>query len=149
MKKLIVTGVVAALAIGALVAPAEAAKKRKPKARVAEGTYANPAVGVPGVVGSPALGGAFEFGTLSTENFISVVVDDDGGGTPTFTMSQNSDPSDDSYEIIGTWCGATEEPVPITPGLPVRVSIYTTPGVDQPNCVSPASSGTITATFTK
>lgn len=148
MKKLLVTGLAAALAATALLVPAEAAKK-KPKPRTAEGTYDNPALGVPGVVGSGAAGGSFEFATMATENFITVTIDDDGGGTPTFTMSQNSDPSDDSYEIMGTWCGETEEPVQIEPGLAVRVSIYSTPGPEQPSCVSPASSGTISATFTR
>jgi hypothetical protein len=147
MKKLIVTSVVAALVAGALIAPAEAGKKRKPKPRVVEGTYANPAVGAPGLVGTSNAGGAFEFVALSNENTISVVIEDDGGGTPTFTMSQNSDPADDTYEIMGTWCGETPEPVVIEPGLAVRVSVYTTPGPDQPSCVSPASSGTIVATF--
>lgn len=150
MKKLVVTGITIALLAGAIVGPAEAGKKKKkaPAPRVAEGTYDNPAVGVPGVAGSGAAGGAFEFGTLSTENTISVVIEDDAGGTPTFTMSQNSDPSDDGYEIMGTWCGETPEPVAIEPGLPVRVSVYTTPGPEQPGCVSRATSGTMTATFT-
>ncbi len=147
MRKLVVTAVVAALAAGALVAPAEA--KKKPKARVAEGTYSNPAVGVPGVVGSPALGGAFEFGTLSTENFVSAVVDDDGGGSPFITFSQDSDPNNTGWEIFATACGKTEEPLPISPGLPVRISVYTTPGPDHPTCTGPATSGTITATFTR
>lgn len=148
MKKLVVSAVVAALAATALVGPAEAAK-RKPKSRVAEGSYDNPAIGVPGVVGSGAAGGIFEFPTMANENFISVTIDDDGGGTPTFTMSQNTDPATDSYEIMGTWCGETKEPVQIAPGLPVRVSVYTTPGRDQPTCISPASSGVISATFTR
>ena len=152
MKKLLMTSLIAALVAGALIAPAEAKKKKKtpppPAPRVVEGTYDNPAVGVPGVVGTSNAGGAYEFPALSTENFISVEIIDDGGGTPTFTMSQNSDPADDTYEIMGTWCGSTPEPVTIVPGLPVRVSVYTTPGVDQPSCVSPASSGTIKATFT-
>ncbi|HYP23726.1 MAG TPA: hypothetical protein VEV43_09145 [Actinomycetota bacterium] len=148
MKKLIVTSIVAALVAGAMVAPVEA-KKKKAKPRVAESTYANPAVGVPGVVGSPAAGGAFEFGTLSTENFVVVDITDDGGQAVTFTMSQDSDPANTGYEIMGTWCGTTEEPVQITPGLPLRVTVYTTPGPDQPSCTGPATSGTMTATFTR
>jgi hypothetical protein len=148
MKKIVVTGIVAALVAGALIAPAEAGKK-KPKPRSVEGTYANPAVGVPGLVGTSNAGGAVEFVALSNESTISVSIEDDGGGTPTFTMSQNSDPADDTYEIMGTWCGETPEPVAIEPGLAVRVSVYTTPGPDQPSCVSPASSGVITATFAR
>jgi hypothetical protein len=151
MKKLIVTSVVAALVAGALVGPAEAGKKKKkpPAPRVAEASYDNPAIGIPGVVGSPAAGGAFEFATMTTENYISVEITDDAGGSVTFTMSQDSDPSSSQYEIIGTWCGATEEPVQIVPGLPVRVSVYTMPGPDQPTCTGPATSGNIKATFTR
>lgn len=149
MKKLIVTSVVAALVAGALVGPAEAGKK-KPKPRVMEGTYANPAVGIPGVVGTSSAGGAVEFAAMSNENYISVEIADTGGGSPFVTMSQDSDPTNTTgWEIFATFCGATEEPVQITPGLPVRVSVYTTPGPDQPTCVGPATSGTITATFTR
>lgn len=149
MKKLIVTGLIAALVAGALVAPAAAGKKKKAKARVVEAGYDNPAVGIPGVVGSPAAGGAYEFPTLSTENNVFIEIADGGGADVTFTMSQDSDPNNPGYEIMGTWCGATEEPVGITPGLPLRVTVYTTPGPDQPSCTGPATSGTITATFTK
>jgi hypothetical protein len=148
MKKLIVTSVVAALVAGAMVVPAEAGKK-KPKPRVAEASYENPAIGIPGVVGSPAAGGAYEFPTLTTENTVSVEITDDAGGAVTFTMSQDSDPNNTGYEIMGTWCGATEEPVVISPGLPLRVSIYTMPGPDQPSCTGPATSGAIKATFTR
>ncbi|MDQ3916243.1 MAG: hypothetical protein M3323_13105 [Actinomycetota bacterium] len=147
MKKLLVTAVVATLAVTAPVAPAEAGKKKK--ARVAEGTYDNPAVGVPGVAGTSNLGGAYEFVTMTGENHISVEVDDDAGGSPTITFSQNTDPSDDSWEIFAVACGKTEEPLAIEAGLPVRVSVYTTPGRGAETCYGPATSGTITATFTK
>ena len=148
MRKLVVTGLVAALAVGALIAPAEAGKKKK-KARVAEGTYDNPAVGVPGVIGTSNAGGAYEFGTIAGENFISVEVDDDAGGTPTITFSQDTDTSNTGWEIFATACGATEEPLPIEGGLPVRVSVYATPGRGAETCTGPATNGTITATFTK
>ena len=147
MKKLLVTAIVAALAAGALVAPAEAGKKKK--ARADSGTYENPAVGVPGVAGTSNAGGAWEFGTMADETFMTVEVDDDGGGAPFITFSQNTDPSDDSWEIFATACGRTEEPLEITGGLPVRVSVYTTPGPAHPTCVGPATSGTINARFTK
>ena len=146
MKKIVVVATVAALAAGALMAPAEAGKKKK--SRVMEGTYDNPAVGIPGVVGTSSAGGAVEFGTLPTEKTISIEVADAGGGAPFITLSQDSDPSNSTgWEIFATACGATAEPLPITGGLPVRVSVYTTPGPDQPTCVGPATSGTIIATF--
>lgn len=147
MKKIAVTVLAAALVAGALVVPAEAGKKKK--ARVAEGAYENPAVGVPGLVGTSSAGGAVEFGTLPTESTISVTVDDDGGGSPFITFSQDTDTSDAGWEIFATACGGTEEPLPITGGLAVRVSVYTTPGPDDPTCTGPATSGTINASFAR
>lgn len=149
MRRSLVVALAAALVAAAVVAPAEAAKKRKPKkvSRTAEGTYANPALGIPGVVGSGAAGGAYEFGTMANENFIDIEITDAAGGSVTATLSQNSDPSDDFYEIFATICGATEAPLQISPGLPVRVSVYTTPGPEQPSCMGPATSGTIKATL--
>lgn len=148
MKKIVVVATVAALAAGALMAPAEAGKKKKP--RVVEATYDNPALGVPGVVGTSAAGGAVEIGTLPDEKTISVEVADTAGGAPFITFSQDSDPSNSTgWEIFATACGATAEPLPIVGGLPVRVSVYTMPGPDHPTCVGPATSGTITATLAK
>lgn len=149
MKKLLITGLVAALVAGALVAPAAAGKK-KAKPRVVEGSYANPALGVPGVAGTSSAGGAIEFGAMANEKYISIEIADTGGASPSFTMSQDSDPTNTTgWEIFYTGCGATEEPVQIAPGLPVRVSVYTTPSREVPTCTGPASSGTITATFTR
>jgi hypothetical protein len=148
MKKLIVTSVVAALVAGALVTPAEAGKK-KPKPRTIEGTYSNPAVGVPGVVGVPAAGGNAEFATLTSENYISVEVVDDSGGAPFITFSQDSNTANPGWEIFATACGKTDEPIQITPGLPIRVAVYAAPGREAPTCTGPATSGTIKATFTR
>lgn len=148
MNQRILSVLVVGLIAGSLGAPAEA--KRKPKARVAEGSYDNPAVGVPGVVGTSSLGGAVEFVTMAHEGHMSVVVEDSAGGAPFITFSQDSDPSNSTgWEIFATACGETEEPLVIEPGLAVRVSVYTTPGPNEPTCIGPATSGAITATFTK
>lgn len=151
MKKTIAVALSIGLLAGALVAPAEAAKKKKrtPKkvTRTAEGTYANPAIGIPGVVGTSSAGGAFEFPLGAKEGFISIEITDDGGQPVTATLSQDSDPSTASWEIFATICGATEEPLEVLPGVAVRVSVYTTPGPEQPTCMGPASSGTIKGTF--
>jgi hypothetical protein len=151
MRKMIVVAVVIGLLAGAVVAPAEAKKKKVKKnakiVRVVEGGYDNPAIGVPGVVGTSTLGGAVEFPVYPTESYISVAITDDGGQPVTATLSQNTDTSDDSWEIFATICGKTEQPLVVAPGVTVRISVYTMPGPDQPNCTGPASSGTIEATF--
>lgn len=148
MKKMLVTCITVGLLAGAVSVPAEA-KKRKPKRieRVAEGTYANPAIGVPGVAGTSSAGGAVEFPISTGEYFIDIEITDDFGQPVIATMSQDTDTSTPSWEIFATICGATEDPLPVTPGVPVRVSVYTIPGPDQPSCMGPATSGTIKATF--
>jgi hypothetical protein len=149
VRRLIVAAVIVGLAGGALVGPAEAKKPKKKKRveRVAEGTYDNPALGVPGVAGTSSAGGAFEFGLASNESFIDVEITDESGQAVMATMSQDTDPSTPSWEIFATFCGKTDEPVPVEPGIAVRVSVYTVPGPDDPSCVGPASSGVIKATF--
>jgi hypothetical protein len=146
MRKLIVTGVIVGLLAGMVAAPAEA-KKPKRIQRVAKGTYANPAIGVPGVVGTSSAGGAVEFPIASNESFISVTITDDGGQPVIATLSQDTDPSTPSWEIFATICGKTDGPLVVATGIPVRISVYTIPGPDQPNCTGPATSGTIKATF--
>lgn len=152
MRKLIVTCTIVGLLAGALVAPAEAGKKKrkkKPKRieRVAEGTYDNPAIGIPGVVGTSSAGGAVEFGLAAKEKFVSVEIEDASGQPVMATMSQEQDDSTPAWNIIATFCGETEEAVEVLPGVPIRVSVYTIPGPDYPTCTGPASSGTITGTF--
>ena len=145
VRKLIVTGVIVGLLAGAMAVPAEAGKRKR--TRVATGTYDNPAIGIPGVVGSSTLGGAVEFPITAKESFIAVKITDDSGQPVTATMSQDTDQSTPQWEIFATICGQTEEPLPISPGIAVRVSVYTTPGPEQPSCTGPATSGTIKATF--
>ena len=149
MRKLLVSCVCVGLLGGALVAPADAGKPRKPKRteRVQEGSYENPAIGIPGVVGSSSAGGAVEFGVGPTEQFINVEITDDFGQPVMATMSQETDPSTPFWDIFATICGKTEEPIQIAPGVAVRVSVYTIAGRDHPTCIGPATSGTIKATL--
>ena len=149
MKRTLVAVVVVGLLGGSLVAPVEAKRKRKPQRieRIAEGTYDVPALGVPGVVGSAALGGAVEFPLGPGESFVNIEITDGGGQPVTATLSQDTDTSTPTWEIFATICGKTEEPLAIAPGVALRVSVYTTPGPDQPACTGPATSGTIKATL--
>ncbi|HEV3471607.1 MAG TPA: hypothetical protein VG408_00160, partial [Actinomycetota bacterium] len=95
MKKMLATCLAVGLLGGALTAPADAAKKRKPKRveRVAEAAYDNPAIGIPGVVGSGAAGGTNEFAIGPDEAFVNVEITDDFGQPVIFTMSQDTDPA--------------------------------------------------------
>lgn len=152
MKKAIAVALSLGLLAGALAAPAEAGKNKKKKkskkvTRTAEGSYANPAIGIPGVVGTSSAGGAAEFPLGPEERFVSIEITDDGGQPVTATLSQDSDPSTPSWEIFATICGATDEPIEVLPAVAIRVSVYTSPGPEQPTCTGPATSGTIKGTF--
>jgi hypothetical protein len=148
MKKLVATSILVGLLAGALVAPVEAAK-RKPKSRSAQGSYDNPALGIPGVAGSGAAGGFYEFAVMPKERKVAIKIVDDGGQAVTATLSQNTNPDTPQWEIFATICGKTSKPLAIAPNLAVRVSVYTTPGRDQFTCTGVASSGTIKATFSR
>lgn len=145
MKKLVVAAVAIGLLGGALAIPADAKKKpRKPKKveREIEGSYANPAIGVPGVVGSAAAGGAVEFPIGTKESFLTLEIEDTSGSPVVATLSQDTDPATPTWEIFATICGGVED-LAIEPGIPLRVSVYTSPGPDQPTCTGPALGGTI------
>ena len=149
MRKLIVASVIIGLLGAGLVVPAAAGKgKSKKVTRKAEGTYDNPAIGIPGVVGTSSAGGAVEFGLTPKEAFIEVEVVDASGQPVMTTMSQDTTPDNTTgWEIFATICGKSEEPIPVEPGITVRVSVYTIPGPDYPTCAGPATSGTIKASF--
>ena len=147
MKRLFVIALAALIVPSSIGMTADAKKKPKRTQRVIEATYANPAIGVPGVVGASNAGGAVEFALGSKEAFIAVEITDDGGQPVTATLSQNSDETTPQWEIFATICGKTDQALEVLPGVPVRVSVYTTPGPEQPNCTGPASSGTIKATL--
>lgn len=147
MKRHLLILLVLALLGGALAGPADAAKKKKkkPKPRTISATYDSPAVGVGGV-GGACLGtnGCVEFGTAQNEAFVSVE-SADSSGQPVF-LRVGQDDASGNFSGIASYCGESTEPIPISPGLPVQVFIY--PVGISPPCPGPATTGSVTATFT-
>lgn len=150
---------VLALLLGALlVGPADAKKKKKKKPpppqkieRTVEYEYSSGSPGVPGVVGAcmsvlaPDLKSAcIDIPTSSEELFASVKVADASGGKPHVILAQDSNPDSPGFEIFADFCGETTEPLPITPGLALRVSVY---AGGSPDCPAPATSGKISTTL--
>jgi len=147
MKKLLVFALVLGLVAGALSMPATAKKKKKKKKpvrveRVAEGAYTGSGGGLYGNLSGNNFGGA-SFPTGSEEKYVTVEVTDASGTAISGSVGQ--DPDGDSFtDEKGTYCGSTEDPISIEPG--VDIVVY----VDQGTCAggpSLVTQGTIKVTF--
>jgi len=144
MRKLIVVLLSAALATSALAAPGAAGKK---KARKATATYDSPAIGSGDATGiCSGANGCVEFPIGAKERAISLVIEDSSGLPVYATVGQDTDPSNNFTETIGRFCGATEEPFPVEPGIPVTIWLLALPGASPP-CPGGATSGTVKATI--
>jgi hypothetical protein len=153
MKKSLVVSLVLSLVVAGLVAPAEAGKKKKPKKvqRKVEYEYEMGSPGIPGLVGAcltvltpdPA-SACVDIPTGGKDMYVSVKVDDTSGSTPYGILAQDTNADQPGFEIFADFCGELKDPVPITPGLALRVSLYVGPS---DSCAGISSSGTITTTL--
>ena len=131
--------------------PGAAKKKKKPKkvSRTVEHTYQAPSPGVAGTAGACLAAqmenaGCTEIPLSAKEKFVTITVTDASGQKVAGTMSQDSDPANTGYEIIGSFCGSTDKPVAVAPGLPLRISVY---AVSSSACPGAATTGKIKATL--
>ncbi len=113
----------AVLATGLLLASLPgSAQARSPRSE--SGTYLGG--GIQGVIGVSGAGqenlGAVRF-EGGTERFVSVVVEDANGLPVAGEVAQNLD-SDTSPEVSYMFCGETEKPLKIKPGVEVIVYVY-------------------------
>ena len=155
MRKTITTILAAALVLGAFAAPmADAKKKKKPKPRVVTDTYDAPAIGIASPVvsggGSTCSGGnnigCVEFPTTAKDKYIKIEVTDQSGQKAGGYISQGDTDGDGVGNLFGEFCGAHTAPVAITPGVPVKVSLYN--GTCSDGSQSTVTTGTVKATFT-
>ncbi len=144
MRRALVVVLALGLVAGAMTAPAQAGKKKKPKkvTRVVEFEYVCPCFGLyqfGGLTGTNLGGGPFAVGA---ESYLTAVTDD-ATGRPVH-VSINQDTNGDGFnDPVGEFCGETTEPMPINPGLEIRVFV----GEPSPSCPGPAAGGTITFTL--
>ena len=137
------------LVAGSLTAPAAAAKKKKaPKPREASVAYTSPSVGSADVTGT-CTDSCVTFGVGSKERYLTLEIADDSGTAPAATIGQDTDPSNATVERVGEICGATEEPILITPGAQINVWVWAAPRFVQGGgpCLGIGTSGEVTATF--
>lgn len=154
MKKTIAVALSLGLLVGALVAPADAGKKKKKKKpvkveRVVEHNYTKPSPGVPGVASACFASQDPEAGCVNIplgagEQYVNVVIEDNSGQEPYWILAQDTEPDDAAFEIFHNGCGDSEKPIPITEGLELRISVYAFGG---PACPAFGTAGTITATL--
>ncbi len=151
MKKALVILLGFSLVVGALVAPAPAAKKKKKPKRVertVESKYEAPAIGTAqtgnGVCFRPT-NSCGDIATAANEAFVMVEIADRSGTKVGFSLGQDTDPNTFGTEKdLGDFCGATAEPVAIEPGLPIVVFPWM---IGSTSCPGIATQGTVTATL--
>ena len=148
MKRKLVVLLVLGLIVGSLAGTAEAKKKKKAKTRTVEYEYTVPSPGVSGLVGAcmAVLGvdgtACADIPTSTQEAYVAVTVTDATGQPANFDLAQDTDPGTPALEIFASGCGATDSPIPITPGLPLRVSVSAAGG---PDCPGVATTGSVKA----
>ncbi len=156
MRRALVVGMILSLIIGAMIAPAEAGKKKKKKKapvrveRVVEVAYDHPGIGVAPAGGYPTtFPDSGEIPTTPDDKFMKIEVTDSTGQNVWGFISQGdldgNGVNDDGY---GQFCGAHAEPVPVAaPGTPI-LGIYAYNGVcDDGSGPSIMTTGTIKITF--
>ena len=119
---------------------------KKPKPRKVTATYDSPAIGGGDTTGlCSGANGCVQIGIGPKEKLLSLSIEDSSGLPVSATVGQDTDPSNATTEVVGRFCGVTEKPFVIEPGVPVTVWLWVLPGLNPP-CAGAATSGTVTAT---
>lgn len=140
-------GLILASALLALSAFAPVAHGVPTNRRVEQGTYT--LGGIQGVLGLSAAGqenlGAVRFAGGS-ERFVSATVTDASGRPVLAELAQDYN-GDTGPELSVPFCGSTESPVRIKPGVETLVYVYA--GTCEDGAVSAPTSGSVRAVFTR
>ena len=151
MRKSITAVLTGALIIGALMAPAAEAGKKRVKKRNASATYTGFSASVEGNGFYDP--GCVSFATKPSERFIQVKAIDATGLPVSGQVTQPDSNGDGFVEAVGAFCGKSKR-LPITGGQEVSIFIYGHPttGVFEQfggptECQGTATTGKIKATF--
>ena len=159
MKRAIAVALALGLLAGAMVAPAEAGrrKKRKPPVpvkveRVVEYAYQGPGIGFSTPVASggycyPEPTACAVFLPEAGEKYIKIEVVDASGTTIAGSISQGDQDGDGIGDLYGEFCGAHPEPVELAvEGAPFDLSMYSGSCYGTPS-PSVMTTGTVKVTF--
>lgn len=149
MKRATLVCLAVALLAGALVAPADAGK-RKPKkiTREAVAKYDYPVFGPASADNGACLPCHPYLPTFADERWVRVTVEDAVSPTPVAFYIREVDPDGNRQPVEGggPFCGSTgDQRVEIRPGYRIFVSVYALGDVVCPGAV--ATTGTVTAVF--
>lgn len=149
MRKAIAVALALGLLAGAMVAPADAAKKKKPKKieRVVEFEYICPCPGLyqfGGATGTNFGGGPVLVGD---ESYIKITAEDASGTAILVSVNQDTDGDGFNNGVVDVCAtgDAPEEPAEINPGLPMNLFITT--GTCEDGSPSVPLGGTLTITL--
>ena len=141
MKRAIAVALALGLLGGAMVAPAEAGKKKKkPAPYTMEVAYDMPAIGV---LGAGVSFGGPSIASNATNVYVSVEITDDASpvGYGEFSWDTDVDTIDDPGFVV---CGKTDEPVKVPANQTMTGFMWLAPS---PDCPGASTSGVVKATF--
>lgn len=151
MKRILVLVMVLGLVVGSTVT-ADAAKKKKKKKkpqkveRQVTGTYQSTGVVAAGTCAQTDAINCVRIPAASTERFVSAVVNDDTGQAVPVSVKADLDGDNRTETLYGVFCGETEEPIEIEPGIEVTFWVGITSDNATLACPPPIS-GSIDVTF--
>jgi hypothetical protein len=146
ISALVVTGLIA----GAMAAPAEAGKKKKPKrvTREVQGAYDAPALIVVGGCAQTGAIGCVSIVTGPKEKFLTAKINDAHGQAAFVAISSdsNGDAQDDTSH--GFFCGETSESISVPPATELHLWVGLQADTNFPGCApGVATNGTIDVTL--
>lgn len=152
MKRVLAMMMVAGLIVGGATADAAQKKKKKPRKepqkveREAVGTYQSTVVVVVGTCAQTDAVNCVRIPAGAEETYVMAAVEDDNGQSVPVAVKADLDGDNRTETLYGAFCGSTAEPIQIDPGVEVTFWVGYTADNATLGC-APASSGTITVTF--
>ena len=143
MKRLLVLMMVLGLAIGATAADAGPKKKKK---RKTTGTYQSTGVVAVGFCSQTDATNCVRIPSGPGERFVSAVVHDGTGQAVPVSVKADLDGDNRTEKLYGVFCGKTDKPIKIDPGVEITFWV----GITSDNATKacpPPTSGSIDVTF--
>lgn len=149
MKRLLVLVMIFGLIFGA--ATAEAAKKKKKKKprkveREATGTYTSTMVVAVGTCSQTDAVNCVRIPSGLNEEYVTASVKDTNGLPVPVSVKADLDGDNSTETLYGVFCGETEEPIKIDPGVEITFWVGITADSASQGC-PPPTSGSIDVTF--
>lgn len=152
MKRILVLVMVLGLVVGSTVT-ADAGKKKKKKTkepekieRQATGTYQSTGVVAVGSCAQTDAINCVRIPATTEEEYVTAVVNDDTGQAVPVSVKADLDGDRRTETLYGVFCGETEEPIKIDPGVEVTFWVGITADNVALAC-PPATSGSIDVIF--